>query len=337
MISAFVLLSLASGPSAVNLEAYTKFQEFHFELRMTDSQRSKYKSLLTEDYGANRLRSDIDGATATVESWCKGDLLSILGTHSSMKQADDIELATEQMLNNGTIHGSGIYAQTRKEAKSGCKSSQFLLKAIADYRKPVRGDGNVYASLFQSYLDGTYEWTSVKFVLTLGKKVWDGSPENRRQVQSEIVKVWDGLGSEQKRSSLLGWLQWNQKEWLAWRLADYKHFQRMTRYQQKEQLADWARGLAQFAPDLASDLAAREKDFKDYLKAMPATEVKAEFERMSKFNTRFTQFIQQKHGEQQALKQTVTMMQNSLLDFHVANLNISENMGNTGFRWRITP
>jgi hypothetical protein len=125
-------------------------------------------------------------------------------------------------------------------------------------------------------------------------------------------------------------------DWLVLRLGDYKFVSRMTPYQVREQLVNWGRDLVRIVPSLKPALDQRSKEFQAYLAKMSEKELKSEYERQQKFNTRFASYIQQKESERQGLQQSVASMRKSMLEFHVANLNISENLGNTGFTWTVS-
>lgn len=336
---AWILLavSAAQGPTDAQCEAYARFQEFHFEFRWDAAGRAKYIQLLREDVAAGKLKEDVGQAEATLATWTKSDMLTILGTHSNLRQADSAELFTEQSLNNGSIPGKGIAAQTRREVKDGCKSSKFLLDSLAAYDKPVRGDGNIYTSLFQREMDATYDWTVFRLRAVGAPALWDGSEANRKAVRQAFVCHWDALAKDAaKQQSWRGLLQLNLPNWLVWRLGDYKFLAKMSRYQQAEALSTWAQELVSIFPTVKPTATRQSAELQKVIKSLTPAEVKAEFERARKLNAKFSVFMAQRQQAAAEMQQSVSQMRQAMTQFHVANLNISENLGDTGFRWTLT-
>lgn len=326
------------APTTSQLEAYTKFQEFHFEFRFDASQRKQYQTLLSKDYAANRLTDEIHQAPSIVDKWTKGDQITIIDTHSNLKRVDDIELSTEQMLNNGAIYGSGIAASTRREAKGGYESSQFLLTVIQAYQKPLRGDGNIYTSLFSKEIDSTYEWIAMQAVAVTGKKVWDGSPQSRAQFKSAVTKHWDKLLLEKnKLQAFKGFLNASLMDWLTWRLSDFTNLQRMSTYQRHETLDRWANQIEPLFPGLREQIQKQKQQFKTYVAQMSDREIREEFQRQQRANVKFAEFMQKREATSNAMQRSIAQMRTSMVDFHIANLNIAENLGNSGFVWTGKP
>lgn len=325
-----------AAPTTANLDAYQKFQEFHFEFRFEPEQSQRYRALLEKDYAAGRLVTDIDQASETVAKWTANNQLNMWSTHCNLRQADDIEFSTEQMLNNGTINGTGVAAGTRREAKDGCESSRYLLATVQAYRKPVRGDGNIYTSLFRKEIDSFYEWTAVRAAATTGKKIWDGSPESRRSVEAEVVKHWDALKSDRaKQRTFKDYLGSHLIDWLTWRICDYSLLARMSKFEQREIVDLWARQIEPIFPKLKPQFDARKEEFRLFVSKLSEQELREEFARKQMKNAQFAEFMRKRQAEGQALQQTVSQIRQSMLEFHIANLNIAENSGNSGFVWTL--
>lgn len=329
------LLPTVTKVTPIQLEDYVKFQEYHFELRLNPEDRSEYISLLKREVADAKVAKEIQERSALLKKLTSGDWLGIYSWHRDQQDVDHIEISTEQTLNNGTIYGGGLYAQLRKQAKDGRPSSKYLLSKKLAYDKPVRGDGNIYSSLHQRHLDASYEWTAFRLVLLARRKVWDGTPANRAKIQKQFISVWDKTPKD-KIGWVLGWHNQNKMDWIVWRVGDYSYLQRMTPYQLRLQIVDWGREIVTFMPEHKSDLDARVKELKDYASKMPDAEVKSEFERMEKANSRFKTFMMQREQQAQDLKANFASMRKALQSFHVANLNIAENTGNSGYRWTLS-
>lgn len=318
------------------VDNYTSFQEWHFELRFTPEQRNKYQSLLLEDLKKGRLVTDVQQSPSVIENAKKSDWMTLFTYHSQQKSKDDIEESTEQMLNNGQIHGDGIKASTRKEAKNGCQSSAYLLKTLVEYKKPLVGDGNINTSLFRRQVDATFEWTAVRITFVAGSKVVEANESERALMEQRIIKTWnDNKSNPNKLSNLKNWLDTNVSNWLIWRLGDYSYFQRLTPYQKKAQLVEWGQEILGLAPEMKPYVEKRIKEYKDYVAKMPESEIKGEFEKKKQTDAKFAAEMQKIQSQMQMNQQTFAQMRQSLLNFHVANLNISENIGNTGYVWTI--
>lgn len=317
-------------------DAYTNYQEWHFELRFTPQQRQQYQNYLIQDYKNGRLVNDLQGSGKIIDGFKKSDWLAINSFHSQQKQVDSIESSTQEMLGNNQVYGKGIKAQTRKEAKNGYQSSAFLLKTLADYEKPVIGDGNINTSLFRRQIDATFEWTAFRITMVAGKKVIDANDESRNLMEERLIKTWnDNKNNPNKLANFRSWLDLNVNNWLVWRVGDYSYFAKLTPYQKKSQLADWGQEVLGFAPEMKPFVDVRIKEYKDYVAKMSNEEIKAEFELKKKSDAKFAAKIQQMQGEMRNTQQTFAQMRQSMLNLHVANLNINENIGNTGYVWQI--
>lgn len=316
------------------IEAYTKYQEWHFELRFTPEQRTKYQELLARDYNRGNLAADVDSAPKIVESSKKSDWMTLFKAHSDQKKVDDIESSTQAMMNPNNIYGNGIRAQTRREAQKGFASSAFLLRTVEAYEKPLVGDGNIYTSLFPRQVDAAFEWTAFRIVAVTGKQIEAGE-DARRQMRERIIKTWKDAGDKNKLANFKGWLDLNVNNWLIWRLGDYSFYTRLSPYQKKEQLLEWAQEIVGIAPETKPYLEQRLKEYKDYVAKMPNSEIKAEFERKKQTDAKFQTEMARMQGEMRSTQQTFAQMRQSLLSFHVANMNIAENIGNTGYVWVI--
>ena len=331
-----ILVNLSPPITQKMADSYTNFQEWHFELRFTPEQRQKYQAFLVEDLKKGRLVDDVRQSVGIVDNAKKSDWMTLFNFHSQQKSKDEIEESTEQMLNNGQIHGDGIKAQTRKEAKNGYLSSAFLLKTVADYKKPLIGDGNIHTSLFRRQIDATFEWTAFRITMVAGKKVIEANDESRNLMEQRLIKTWnDNKNNPNKLANFRSWLELNVNNWLVWRIGDYSYFARLTPYQKKSQLAEWGQEVLGFAPEMKPYVDARIKEYKDYVAKMSNEEIKSEFELKKKSDAKFAAKIQQMQNDMRNTQQTFAQMRQSMLDFHVANLNISENIGNTGYVWQI--
>lgn len=318
------------------VDAYTNYQEWHFELRFTPEQRQKYQSFLLEDLKKGRLLEDVKQSPQIVDGFKKSDWMTIFTFHSQQKQKDSVELSTEQILNNGQIHGDGLRAQTRKEAKKGYLSSAYLLKTSAEYDNPLVGDGNIHTSLFRRQVDAVFEWTAFRITMVAGKRVVDATEKDRAEMAQRIIKTWnDNKNNSNKLNNFKSWLDGNVADWLIWRAAEYSFFLRQTPYQRKSQLAEWGQQISGLAPAMKPYIEQRIKEYKDYVAKMPDAEVKTEFQLKQKTDAKFAAEMQKMQAQMKMNQQTFAQMRQSMLDLHVANLNIAENTGNTGYVWTI--
>lgn len=319
------------------LDAYAKYQEWHFELRMTGPEKTQYQALLLDDFSRGLLRPDIQSSPVTVAKLAASDWLDISRFHSQQKQVDGIERSTTEMLNNGTISGNGLWASTMKEARSGAKSSAFLLKLIANAEKPLVGSGNIHDSLFPRDADALFEWTAFRYVMVTGTSNGiDASEAGRAAFRKALATSWQKARSDTTKLGVLqGQVQAAVGEWLVWRLADYSPYKRMSPFQQKSVLAQWATEILPAMPSVNAQARKRVDELKAYIAKMPDKEIKAEFDRKMRADAKFQATIQQMQGEMAATRQTFAQMRQSMSEFHVANLNIAENLGNSGYLWKM--
>ncbi len=319
------------------LNATIDFVEWHFEMRFTAVQREKYQNFLIEDWkkGGNEIKN-MNGAFQFMESLKQKNWLDIAKFHSDQKQVDSIELSTEEMLNNGQVHGSGIRAGMRKMAKKGDAEHIWLLKTINDYEKPLAGNGNIYSSLFRRQIDGTTEWIAFKMNNVAGKTVIELNDATRLQMEQMILKNWnDNKNNADKLSYFRGWLDSNVAEWLVWRAGQYSFTQRQTPFQRKKELVEWGQSVLPYSAEMKPFVEKRIKEYKDYVAKMPKSEVESEVAIMRQTNQAFQAKMAQMQAEGRMMQQTFAQVRSSLLDSHVVNLNIAENIGNGGYVWQI--
>jgi hypothetical protein len=345
------------------VDDYTNFNEWHFELRLNPEQRQKYQAFLIDDLKKGKLVDDVYTKSVFMDEFKKKGWMELYSTHSDLKNTDNIELATQDTLNGKgsetyvdplielyggkkpdknakpaeeKIYGTGIYANLRRWAKNDKGSSAYLLGIIKDYQKALIGDGSYKTSLFRKDIDATFEWLSFRMVIVAGKKVVEGNSEERALMEQRIIKTWKDLQSDRnKLSKYKEWLDSNVSEWLIWRGGEYSFFARQTPFGKKEQLAKWGNEILGVSPQMRPFVEQRIKEYKDYVAKMPNEEIKKEFEIKQKTNTEFAIRMQKMQNDMKSTQQTFAVMRQGLMNLHVANLNIAENIGNTGFTWQI--
>jgi hypothetical protein len=343
------------------VDAYTNFYEWHFELRLNPEQRQKFHSFLIEDLKKGKLAKEVVEKTRYMDEFKKKSWIELFKAHSDLKQIDLIDSATNHSLNGKgsdditdsmirsmggvppdrskieeKIHGNGTFDTLRKSAKSGDRSSDFLVKTNAEYQKPIIGDGSIYTSLFKRDIDAAFEWTTFRMIMVAGKRVAQGDQTERALMEQRIIKTWnDNKSDPEKIAKLKGWLNSMVNEWLMWRGAEYSIFARYTPFGKKEQLVRWGQEIIGFVPEMKTYLDQRIIEYKDYVAKMPNDEVKREYELKEKSNTEFRIAMQKIQNDMKATSQTFAVMREGLRNLHVANLNIAENIGNTGFVWQM--
>lgn len=342
--------TLHSGPAALAaasqaeatdaaIAAYTKFQEWHFELHLTDAEQAQYQAFLRSDLGKGNLRQDVNSAPQIVARLAGSDWLDIAKFHSDQRQADGVDRSATEMLANGTVSGNGIWANTLKEAKRGIKSSGYLLRLVDDAEKPLAGSGNVHDSLFPRQVNALFDWTAFRFAMVTGSPSgFDSTEAGRAAFRQMMIASWKraqrdpGRFSElQDQVSRAGW------NWVVWRIADYGHFKRLSPFQQKVQLAEWSAELVPAMPWLRETAQRRLSELKAYIAKMPDSEVRAEFQRKQRADAKFAVTIRKMQSESAGALQTANQMRQSMVAFHTANLNIAENLGNSGYVWTVGP
>lgn len=326
----------ATTPSQKQLDAYTTFQEWHFELRLTAAEKAKYQGLLRQDVVAGGLVEDVGSAPSTVTKLASSGWLELSRFHAQQRQVDAIDRSTTEMLNNGTISGKGIWAGTMREAQSGLRSSAYLLDLLAAAEKPIAGTGNVTDSLFPRHVDALFDWTAYRYAKVTGStRGLDTRETARAAFRRSLAASWTkALPDAKKLGELRAQVQAALGEWLVWRLAGYTPYARLSPFQQRAILAQWGAEIVPAMPSVAAAARRRVAELKSYVAKMPAAEARAEYRRKLAADRAFDAAIAQMQGEANALSATVTQMRQSMVDFHVANLNIAENTGSSGYVWR---
>ena len=317
------------------LEAYTQYQEWHFEMRFTREQRLEYQNRLMRDFQNGKLVADIKSAPSIMAGFARSDWMTIFRLHSERVQVDNIELSTEQMLNNGQVYGTGIAAQTRKEAKSGIASSQYLLQILAQYQRPAFGNGNVHTSIFPKQVDATFEWTAFKIKAVTGSEPTLSNAERAQMWQSIRATANANKDKPENFAKFKAWLDLNLNNWLIWRVGGYSFLNRMTPYQKIDQITAWAIELAKMDEKYRAIAQTKVREYQNYVSNMSNTEVQRESELKKQSDTKFANEMARMQNNARNNQITFAQMRNSLTTLHAANLNISENIGNTGYVWKI--
>lgn len=352
----------AVDQQAQAVEHYIKFYEWHFELRLNPEQRQRFRELIIEDNNRNRLGNALTEKSDFMTAFAQKNWMELYSLHSDMKNIDTIEQATEDSTNgrgseeyidplielytgkkaaphaegNSKIYGNGTAAMVRRAAKDGARSAQFLLDAVRDYQKPILGDGSFSTSLFNRDIDATFEWMAVRSVMVAGKRVVQGDDQERAAFKQNVISSWNAVkDNPEQLGRYRDWLKSNVTDWLMWRGADYSFFARQTPFGQKEQLARWGAEIAALSPAMKPYADQRMREYRDYVAKMPDAEIKREYELKQRTDTEFKIRMQKMQNDMKSTAQTFAVMRQGLLGLHVANLNIAENIGNSGFRWEV--
>jgi hypothetical protein len=359
--SVVIVQSTRSPITQKDVDNYTNFNEWHFELRLDPEQRQKYQSLLIEDLKKSQLSDDVIARSAFMNEFKKKGWMELFKVHSDFKQLDLIDYTAEHNLNGDgnadwmdsmivsmggqkpdrskierKIYGTGIAANLRRSAKSEYKSATYLSNFIKEYQKPLIGDGSIYTSLFKRDIDAMFEWLSFRMIMVAGKKVVQGNLEERKLMEERIVNAWKiAQTNPNNLSKYRSWLRQTVDEWLIWRGGEYSFYGRQTPFGKKEQLAIWGKEILAVSPEMRPYVEFRIKEYKDYVAKMPSDELKREIEIKQRTNAEFSMRMQQIQNEMKDNQRMFAAMRQNLMNLHVANLNIAENIGNTGFTWQI--
>ena len=322
---------------------YLLYYEWYFDLRTTAPEKGEFQALLIADYNRSgpefdTFRQDIPASQAGILSFRKGNWMTISKFLSDSRAVDSIEESTEEMLGNGQIYGTGTKAEMRKFAKAGSASAQWLLSKAALRQKPLVREEPFSSSLMPKHIDSTYEWTAFRLDAVAGKPVSDRGEESRRKFLEKAVATWKRLKPNQKEwSAFASAVQSSYADWSVWRIGEFSFLDRMTPYQRKLLLAQWAGQLAPLSAEAAQWAKTRQSEYEAYVAKMPESELREERELRLKSDVEFAVAMAKWQQESQGLAQTVSQMRASMTSLHVANLNIAENLGNSGYEWTIKP
>jgi hypothetical protein len=369
-----LVIHVGTGPEAAIAQAtqaavtqadisnYIDYYEWHFEARLNPDKRQKLASLIEADIKNGSFAKDVRTKSQFMTDFAKKGYVELFSMHSDMKNIDTIEHSTEHVLNGDhssdvtdamlayygapkppptpasqrKLYGTGVAASLRRSARDNHKSSAFLLDFIESYKKPLIGDGTYATSLFHRDIDATFEWLSFRMIMVAKKRVVVGNDAERQKMQQQIIDTWRKIQADPEKIAMYrGWLNSNVTDWLMWRGAKYSQFERMTAFGKKEQVARWAAEIAGLSPDMKPFADQRMAEYRDYVAKMPADELKREYALKQRTNQQFQLQMQKIQNDMKATQQTFAVMRQGLMGMHVANLNISENIGNTGFVWKI--
>ncbi|MFM2411166.1 MAG: hypothetical protein RL481_1994 [Pseudomonadota bacterium] len=345
-----------------DISNFIDYYEWHFEARLTPDQRQKMASLVEADLKNSAFAEEVLTKSKFMTDFARKGYFELFSTHNDLKNLDSIDYTTEHIMNGDhsadvtdsmlafygapkreptpaserKLYGTGVAAMLRHSARDNRKSSAFLLDFVEGYKEPLVGDGTHTTSLFRRDVDATFEWLSFRMIMVAQKRVVIGNDAERQQMERQITETWRKLQSDpNKLAAYRGWLNTNVTDWLMWRGAKYSQFERMTPFGRKEQLARWGAEIAGLSPDMKPFADQRMAEFRTYVAKMPADELKREFELKQRTDNEFQMQMKKIQHDMKSTQQSFAMMRQGLTAMHVTNLNISENIGNTGFVWKI--
>jgi hypothetical protein len=293
---------------------YITYIEWHFEMKFTAEERKEYENIIVDMWNNNEKdRADIKNTALYTQELRKKDWYTLFSEHSGKVNGEIMDLGMEGLLS--TWNPTTVRGRVKKGAQTGDKESVFLWNKITEYESPI-AEGKVFVSKFtQKYVDATAEWMAYKMNVVANKEFIVLDEEKREQMKKMILNAWNKEQSEKKQpydyGNVEGMLMQATTNWNTHRLTKkYSLDSYITNYNKLYTLAEWAKEVVYYCPDLKPYAEQRLKELNDYAAKMSDAEWQLEFQRLKM--------------QADMSKQAFQEMKNQMVKSHVLSLNILE-------------